>query len=198
MEKIMIASRNKGKIKEFTEFFRPYGIEVTSLVDFETIPDIEETGESFEENAKIKAEQVADIVRMPVLADDSGLTVDALDGAPGIYSARYAGEGSSDDENNEKLLEALRDVPKEKRTARFVCVLAISTPGEETVYYKGYCEGEIGFEAKGENGFGYDPVFIPKGYDRTMAELSSEEKNAISHRSQAFKQLERWEKISSR
>lgn|SRR5690625_992853 len=198
MEKIMIASRNKGKIKEFTEFFRPYGIEVTSLVDFETIPDIEETGESFEENAKIKAEQVADIVRMPVLADDSGLTVDALDGAPGIYSARYAGEGSSDDENNEKLLEALRDVPKEKRTARFVCVLAISTPGEETVYYKGYCEGEIAFEAKGENGFGYDPVFIAKGYDRTMAELSSEEKNAISHRRQAFKQLERWEKISSR
>lgn len=195
MKQIIIATKNKGKVREFNDFFRTYGIEVLSLLDLDSdIPDIEETGATFEENAALKAEQIANLLNKPVLADDSGLMVDALDGAPGVYSARYAGEKKSDYANNEKLLNALKDVPEEKRTAKFICVLAVSVPGEETVFQTGICEGKIGFEPQGNNGFGYDPLFIPNGYTNTMAEISSEEKNRISHRSQAIKKLENWVK----
>ena len=197
MKKIIIATRNKGKIREFRDFFQTFHIEVRSLLDFnDELPEIEETGDTFEQNAAIKAERIAEYLKQPVLADDSGLVVDALHGEPGIYSARYAGEGSTDEENYQKLLKKMQHVPKDERTARFVCVLAIHIPEEETVFYEGYCEGEIAFAPSGENGFGYDPVFIPKGFDCTMAELSPEEKNKISHRKHAFDQLTNWEKLS--
>ncbi|MCM3739929.1 XTP/dITP diphosphatase [Oceanobacillus luteolus] len=196
MKKILIATRNKGKVREFRDFFLKYDIEVESLLDIQQdLPEVEETGKTFEENAAIKAEQIAEILKVPVLADDSGLMVDALNGAPGIYSARYAGEGKSDEDNNRKLLKELYQVPKGERSARFVCVLAIAIPGEETTFYRGECEGEIGTEPKGINGFGYDPLFIPNDYEQTMAELDPSEKNKISHRSHAIRKLESWEKI---
>lgn len=197
MKEIIIATRNKGKVNEFIDFFKPYGIKVQSLLEIaEQLPDVEETGDSFAENATLKAEQIAELLNRPVLADDSGLVVDALHGAPGIYSARYAGEEKSDEANNQKLLKNLQEVPQDKRTARFVCVLAIAVPGEETTLYGGVCEGKIALNPKGTNGFGYDPLFIPNGYQQTMAELSSAEKNQISHRSNAIKQLKNWEKLT--
>ncbi|MCF3941913.1 XTP/dITP diphosphatase [Oceanobacillus alkalisoli] len=197
MKEIIIATRNQGKVKEFIDFFQPYGVNVQSLLDIaeQQLPDIEETGNSFAENAALKAEQIAEMLNRPVLADDSGLVVDALDGAPGIYSARYAGEDKSDEANNQKLLQKLQDVPQAERTARFVCVLAIAIPGEKTKFYEGTCEGEISVAPHGKNGFGYDPLFIPNGYQQTMAELSASEKNQISHRSNAIKQLENWDKL---
>jgi len=189
MNEIIIATRNQGKAREFKDFFAPYHITVKSLMDLEDLPDIAETGKTFEENAALKAEQIATLVNLPVLADDSGLIVDALDGRPGVYSARYAGEKKDDQANIDKVLTEMRNVPKESRTARFICVLAGAVPGRETIFCKGYCEGEIGFVQKGENGFGYDPIFIPEDYDETMAELSSDEKNNISHRKHAMQQL---------
>lgn len=196
LKQILIATKNKGKIKEFESFFLKFGIEVLSLYDLdEDFPDIEETGATFEENAAIKAEEIAKLLNKAVLADDSGLMVDALDGAPGIYSARYAGEGKSDAANNEKLLKELASVSEEDRTAKFVCTLAIARPNEKTIFKTGYCHGEIALSLEGEHGFGYDPLFIPKGYNQTMAELSPEEKNKISHRSEAIKQLEEWVKV---
>jgi XTP/dITP diphosphohydrolase len=197
MKEIIIATRNQGKAEEFASFFGLYGIQVKTLLDLDkNLPDVEETGTTFEENAKIKASEIAALLKQPVLADDSGLVVDALNGAPGIYSARYAGEEKNDEKNNIKLLEKLQGVPMNKRTARFVCVLAISVPGEDIEYFKGYCEGTIARQAKGNNGFGYDPLFIPEGYSKTMAELTADEKNSISHRNQAFQSLKKWEKLS--
>lgn len=191
MEEIIIATRNAGKVKEFQVLFSKYKIKVTSLLDLEDdLPEVEETGNSFEENAALKAEQISSILKRPVLADDSGLMVDALNGDPGIYSARYAGEGKSDGANNKKILGEMQNIPAERRMAKFVCVLAIAAPGEETVFYKGHCEGRIAFSPSGVHGFGYDPIFIPKGYQKTMAELSPEEKNQISHRRNAIQQLE--------
>jgi XTP/dITP diphosphohydrolase len=191
MKKIIIATKNKGKILEFRDFFRRFDIEVASLLDLESeMPDIAETGATFEENAAIKAEAIAALLNQPVLADDSGLMVDALNGEPGVYSARYAGEAKSDEANNEKLLKELENTVEDLRTAQFVCVLAIAKPGEETIFRTGYCNGKIGFFSKGNNGFGYDPLFIPNGFEQTMAELSPETKNKISHRSQAIGKLE--------
>ena len=193
MKQILIATKNKGKVREFKDFFREYGITVHSLLDLgESIPDIEETGNTFEENAALKAEKIAVLLNKPVLADDSGLIVDALDGRPGIFSARYAGEGKSDSDNNQKLLSELKEIPEAKRTARFICVLAVAVPGEKTIFRTGYSEGKIGFAPQGTNGFGYDPLFIPDGYEKTMAELSPTVKNSISHRSNAIKKLENW------
>ncbi|OZU89797.1 non-canonical purine NTP pyrophosphatase [Virgibacillus indicus] len=193
MKQIIIATKNKGKAKEFKEFFAGYGIETKSLLDFEKeIQDIEETGSTFEENAALKAEQIRDLLSVPVLADDSGLIIDALNGRPGIFSARYAGEPKSDQANIKKVLAELKTVPEKVRTARFICVLAIAIPGEETIFRTGYCEGKIDFEVKGSNGFGYDPIFTPEGYSKTMAQLSPAEKNSISHRKQAIIQLEEW------
>lgn len=191
MDRIVIASGNQGKIREFRQLFSKYGIETIAMNDLdETLPDVEETGDTFEENARLKAETISDIIQVPVLADDSGLEVDALNKRPGVYSARYAGEQKDDQANLQKVLNELEG--KEDREARFVCVLALARPGKETVYKRGTCEGQIGLEPQGENGFGYDPVFYPEGFDRTMAQLSSDEKNRISHRSNALKQLEGW------
>ncbi|GGA86098.1 XTP/dITP diphosphatase [Ornithinibacillus halotolerans] len=193
MKELLIATKNKGKAEEFKVFFERYGIIAKSLLDLqEDLPDIEETGETFEENAALKSEGIAKILNIPVLADDSGLVIDALGGKPGIYSARYAGEPKDDKKNIEKVLRELGDLPVEKRTARFVCVLSLSIPGNSTIYKKGTCEGVIGFEEKGIHGFGYDPIFIPEGYNQTLAELGPDEKNKISHRANAIKQLEEW------
>lgn len=193
MKEVVIASKNKGKIVEFKQFFAPYQIQVLSMLDMpDVIDDIEETGETFAENAIIKAETLSKLLNKPVLADDSGLEIDALDGRPGVYSARYAGEDKDDQANIKKVLEELSDVPTEERTARFVCVIAIARPGEATFYETGYCYGKIAHTPKGTNGFGYDPIFIPEGYHQTMAELSAEEKNRISHRKHALDQLEAW------
>lgn len=193
MERIIIASRNKGKINEFKKLFEKEGVTVISLDDLDmTIPEIEETGATFHENAKIKAETVASIVNEPVIADDSGLVVDALNGRPGVYSARYAGEPTDDVKNYEKVLDELEAVEEKNRTARFVAVLALSRPGEETLFFEGTCEGKIAYEPKGEHGFGYDPIFIPDGYDVTMAQLTEDEKNKISHRFHALERLKEW------
>lgn len=193
MKEMVIATKNKGKVKEFEALFERYGIKITSLLDInEPIPDIEETGTTFKENARLKAEGIAKVLNVPVVADDSGLAVDALEGRPGVYSARYAGEPTDDVKNYEKLLDELRDVPNEKRTARFICVLALAIPGKETIFTEGTCEGTIAHEPKGTNGFGYDPVFIPERYDCTMAQLEQSEKNRISHRYHALLQLEEW------
>ncbi|MEN1968303.1 XTP/dITP diphosphatase [Lentibacillus sp. N15] len=191
MKQLIIATKNPGKAKEFKDFFKKFHLQAVSLLDLaETIPDIEETGTTFEENAAIKAEAIANRMQIPVLADDSGLVIDALDGRPGIYSARYAGEAKDDKKNVAKVLDELNGWKPKQRQAHFVCVLAVAVPNHETLFYKGTCTGSIATEPKGENGFGYDPVFIPSGYSQTMAELAPEEKNAISHRKHAIAKLE--------
>lgn len=198
MEKIIIATKNKGKAEEFKAFFGKYDLEAISLLDLsDDIPDVEETGVTFQENAILKAETMANYFGETVLADDSGLVIDALDGKPGIYSARYAGEPTNDEKNIAKVLEELALVPDKQRTARFVCVLAVASPGKDTVTRTGYCNGMITEEMKGSNGFGYDPIFIPENKKLTMAQLSSKEKNEISHRRQAMNKLEDWLKNNS-
>ncbi|MEC5422013.1 XTP/dITP diphosphatase [Virgibacillus sp. C22-A2] len=193
MQELVIATKNEGKAKEFKDFFARYGIKALSLLELnDEVPDIEENGTTFEENAALKAEQISAIQSTPVLADDSGLIIDSLNGRPGIYSARYAGVQSNDQANIEKVLDELTGVPIEKRDARFICVLAIAIPNKPTIFKTGFCEGKIAFTAEGKNGFGYDPIFIPSGYTKTMAQLSSGEKNKISHRYHAIQQLEEW------
>ncbi|MFP7299872.1 XTP/dITP diphosphatase [Neobacillus niacini] len=190
MKEVIIATKNPGKAKEFEHIFAPRGIAVKTLLDYPEIEDIEETGNSFEENAKLKAEGVSKIFNKMVIGDDSGLIVDALEGRPGIYSARYAGEPKDDQKNLEKVLDELKGVSEEDRTARFYCALAVAVPGKETITVSGTCEGRILEEQRGINGFGYDPVFYVPDKSRAMAELSSDEKNKISHRANALRKLE--------
>lgn len=189
MKKLIIATGNKGKAKEFEALFSPLGYQVLTLHDLEGATDVEETGTTFEENAILKAEALCEQFNTMVIADDSGLMIDALDGRPGVYSARYAGEQKNDDDNIDKVLEELKDVPEEKRTARFYCALAVAVPGEETITVSGTVEGRIANGRQGENGFGYDPVFYVPNLGKMMAELKPEEKNAISHRANALKKL---------
>jgi XTP/dITP diphosphohydrolase len=151
--------------------------------------DVDETGTTFEENAVIKAEAIAKICGEVVLADDSGLEIDYLNGEPGIYSARYMGHDTSYDIKNKSLIDRLEGVPEDKRTARFVCAVAAAIPGKETVVVRGTMEGIIGYEIKGENGFGYDPIFFLPQYGKTSAEISPEEKNEISHRGKALRMI---------
>jgi XTP/dITP diphosphohydrolase len=194
---VLVATRNKGKTKEFREAFRKIGIEIKDLSDTEGIPAIEETGTTFAENAYIKAKAVADIVGMPVLADDSGLCVDALDGAPGVYSARYAGEEATDRDNNVKLLRELEAIlfpgaanQEFLSAARFVCSLVLFDPQDGSrLEVEGAVDGLILRNPRGTDGFGYDPLFWLPSHGRSMAELSIEEKNAISHRGQALRKL---------
>lgn len=191
MKEVIVATKNEGKVREFRALLEKYGIRCKSLRDIELHHvTIEETGETFRENAFIKAETIKKALHAPVLADDSGLIVDALCGKPGVYSARYAGMDVTDEENNEKLLRELQDVPLPKRTARFVCAIAFVIPGKEPLFTEGICEGTIAKQIAGSGGFGYDPLFIPQGYDKTMAELGEAEKNKLSHRFHALKQLE--------
>ncbi len=182
IKKIVLATNNAGKLKEVREILSPLGIEVLSQGEAGAETNPEENGADFAENAIIKAKAVYDIVKLPVIADDSGLCVDALDGAPGLYSARYAPKG----QECEKLLSELADVPEGKRQAYFRCAVAY-IDNEQTVTFSGDCHGTIGFEKKGTNGFGYDPVFVYG--DRTLAEMTAEEKNKISHRSEALGKL---------
>lgn len=191
MKQVIIATQNKGKAKDFEALFGPFGYEVLTLRDVAKDMDVEETGITFEENAILKAEAVAEALQTTVIADDSGLEIDALDGEPGVYSARYAGEAKSDEANIEKVLAKLEGVPKEQRTARFRCVLAIAAPNKETVTYSGSCEGTILSERKGVHGFGYDPIFFVPTEGKAMAELLPEEKAAISHRGNALRELEK-------
>ncbi|XVY16221.1 XTP/dITP diphosphatase [Bacillus subtilis] len=189
MKEAIIATHNPGKVKEFKEILEPRGYDVKSLAEIGFTVEIEETGHTFEENAILKAEAVAKAVNKMVIADDSGLSIDNLGGRPGVYSARYAGEQKDDQANIEKVLSELKGIEKEQRTARFRCALAVSIPGEETKTVEGHVEGYIAEEPRGEYGFGYDPIFIVKDKDKTMAELTSDEKNKISHRADALKKL---------
>jgi XTP/dITP diphosphohydrolase len=188
-KRVIIATKNQGKAKEFQNMFAPYGYEVQTLLDLPHIEDVEETGSTFEENAILKAETVAKELGEMVIADDSGLAIDALDGRPGVYSARYAGLKKSDDANIAKVLEELKDVPNGDRSSRFYCVLAIAGPGMETRTVTGTCEGQILQERRGTNGFGYDSIFFVPSLGKSMAELTPDEKSGISHRGNALEKL---------
>ena len=187
---IMIATGNMGKAKEFEKMFAKAGYQIKTMKDFPELPEVQETGQTFEENARLKAETIANILQCAVLADDFGLTVDALGGMPGIYSARFAGEQKSDASNNAKLLHELTDVADENRTAQFHCTLVFAAPQKESLVVEGIWNGRIARIPRGENGFGYDPLFIVDGLEKTSAELTPEEKNEISHRGQAMKKLD--------
>ena len=188
MKEIVIASTNQGKIKEIKAMLNEIGIEVRSIQDvFEKEIDIEETGQTFQENALIKAQTICNMINKPTLADDSGLEVDAIGKKPGIYSARFAGENATDEENRQKLIKSLKNIPMSQRSARFVSAIAVVFPDGKEFVVRGTCEGNIGFEEKGKNGFGYDSLFIVDGYNKTFAEIPSSVKNAISHRANALK-----------
>ncbi len=193
-EKIVVASHNQGKINEFKTMLEPYHIEVVSAGELE-LPDVEETGTTFEENARLKAETLAAQCGLPCLADDSGLCVNALDGRPGVYSARYA-PNRDFNKGMEMLLAELSKSRSKDRSAYFACVLALAMPGGGCQIFEGRVDGEIALEPRGAAGFGYDPIFVPKGYDRTFAEFSKEAKNQISHRGRAFGQFENFLKAS--
>ncbi|MCM3663794.1 XTP/dITP diphosphatase [Mesobacillus subterraneus] len=190
MDTVIIATKNKGKAKEFEKLFLPKGLAVRTLLDYPELEDVEETGTTFEENAVLKAETIANVLGVRVIADDSGLEVDALEGRPGVYSARYAGSEKNDEANIDKVLEELQNVPENERTARFCCALAMAEPGMETLTVFGTCEGRILRERRGSNGFGYDPIFFVEAEGKAMAELPSEAKNKISHRANAIRKLE--------
>ncbi|GAB7021462.1 XTP/dITP diphosphatase [Salidesulfovibrio brasiliensis] len=189
MDAIVLATRNKGKIREFNILLEPFGLTVRSLDEFPEIGDIPETGETFVENAFIKARAVAEATGLVAVADDSGIEVDHLGGAPGVYSARFAGPECDDHANNEKLLAELKGVPDEKRTARYHCVMAAAAPNGAETYTEGAYEGRIAHEYKGDGGFGYDVIFLDTELGRHAAELSPDEKHARSHRGEAIRKL---------
>ncbi len=184
---LVLATRNPHKVREISEILSGTGLTVLSFQDFPDLPEVEEDGETLEENAVKKAATIAAVTGLPSLADDTGLEVDALDGAPGVVSARYAGAGATYDDNNRKLLAALAGVPPSRRRASFRCVVALAVPGEPIRCVEGRTDGVILEEPRGQGGFGYDPVFLPDGYDRTYAEMGAREKNAVSHRGKAVR-----------
>jgi len=183
MFQIVAATKNKHKLEEYKKMLEGQNAEILSLIDFPDCPETIEDGKTFEENAIKKAIEASTCTQLPAFADDSGLEVEALNGAPGIYSARYAGENATNDQRIAKLLSELKGASNRK--ARFVCVIAIANEGEIIETFRGEVQGNIIEETRGANGFGYDPVFIPDGYDKTFAELSAEIKNKISHRARA-------------
>ncbi len=187
--KVLIATKNRGKAAEFGRMFQELGHEAVSLLEVAELPSVVEDGATFQENAVKKAVEYSRATGMVALADDSGLEVDYLHGQPGVHSARYAGPDATDEENNRRLLEALKGVPWEERGARFRCVLALASPDGRVVTAEGVCEGVITQEPQGEGGFGYDPIFFVPSLGRTMAQLSPQEKNSISHRGMALKRL---------
>ena len=191
METLVVASSNKHKIDEISKVTKKFGIDVISRDDA-GIPkefDIEEDGSTFEENSYIKAKAIMDICGKPTIADDSGLMVEALGGAPGVYSARFAGEDQNDERNNEKLKDLLKDIPYKDRRAKFVSVITLLFPDGREIVARGECPGHIIEEERGDNGFGYDPLFVPEGYGSTFGMLSPDVKNEISHRALALKNL---------
>ncbi len=187
MKKIIFGSGNKGKLREVKKLFESTEIEIISLYELGEIPEIVEDEDTFEGNAKLKAKAIYNIYKQPVIADDSGLVVEQLGGQPGIYSARFAGENATYSDNNKKLLADLNEFSKPHK-AKFVCC-AVYFDGEKFIPSTGELQGEIIEEYKGENGFGYDPLFLPEGYEITLAQMSSDEKNEISHRAKAFIEL---------
>lgn len=177
--KIVVATHNKGKLREFKAALEPLGIETVSVGDIVAVPEPEETGTTFLENARIKAQYYMKATQLPCLADDSGLAVDSLGGEPGVYSARYAGEACDDEANNRKLVSALREVPFEKRTAHYVCELVLAYPDGREVKATGYCDGIIQDKPVGDGGFSYDPYFYVPQFQKTMAQISMEEKTLL-------------------
>jgi XTP/dITP diphosphohydrolase len=188
---IVLATRNKKKVVEIGRILRGLPVTVLSLAEFEACPETIEDQPTFEGNAVKKAVDVCNCTNRPSLADDSGLEVEALNGAPGVFSARYAGASGKDCDqlNYEKLLRELKDTPLESRRARFVCCLAFARPGVDTVTFFGFVNGHISLQPRGKTGFGYDPVFIPDGYGKTFAEMSAEEKDSLSHRGKAIEKF---------
>lgn len=185
--KIVAATGNKHKIEEIEAITGKFGFKIITKAEAGVGElDVEETGTTFEENSFIKAEAIMKATGMPAIADDSGLEADALDGAPGVYSARFSGEGATDESNNAKLLKLMENVPDDERTARFASVVTICFPDGTVVAARGECPGVLRRSPRGEGGFGYDPLFVPVGYDKTYAEISAEEKNLISHRAKAL------------
>jgi len=186
---LTIATGNPGKLKDFRELFGPLNIRILSILEDHPDFDPEETGNTFEENALLKAREACLLTGLPALADDSGLEVDALGGAPGVLSARYAGMGKSDTDNNRKLLEELGDLPLENRTARFRSVIALCFPDGREYTARGAVEGRILYAPRGTGGFGYDPLFYVPELNATFGEIALEEKNRISHRARAFREI---------
>jgi len=191
--RLVLATKNAGKVREFKQLFAALPLEVVSLSELPPLPEVVEDGDSFEHNAAKKAREIAAATRALVLSDDSGLEVDALGGRPGVHSARYAGAGCSDQDNNDKLVSELTPVPEAERTARYRVVLALADPtgplGDAVHLEAGSCEGHIQLAPAGQGGFGYDPHFVPEGYACTMAELGAAEKNRISHRARAAEKM---------
>jgi XTP/dITP diphosphohydrolase len=183
---LFIATRNRNKIRELEALLRDTELVLVSYRDFKDLPDVPEHGQTFRENATAKATALAKATGLLTIADDSGLEVDALDGRPGVLSARYAGPDATDKENNEKLLAELQGVPEGRRTARFRCAIALATADRLVAVVEGTCEGRIGLEERGREGFGYDPLFVKDGHVKTFAELPLEVKNRVSHRALAL------------
>lgn len=188
--KIILATKNKGKVADFEKLTENMNIEVISFLDEEiNFPDVVEDGETFEENSVKKALEIAKYTGMITVSDDSGLCVEALDGAPGIYSARYSGENATDSTNIDKLLEEMKNIPQGERQAKFVSVVSIAKPDGTVQSFRGEVEGEIIFERKGTNGFGYNPVFFSYELEKTFGEATMEERVTVSHRARAFREL---------
>ena len=187
---IVVASTNEGKIREFREMLEPKGYTVKSLADFPDMPEIEENGTTFSENAKIKAESVTKRYGIMAVSDDSGLEIDAFDRQPGVHSARWLGHDTPYSEKNRIILEKMKGI--ENRTCRYVCAIAISRPDKDSVVFEDTVECTIAYEPSGENGFGYDPIIYYPPYQKTMADMTTDEKNGISHRGKAVRKLEEW------
>jgi XTP/dITP diphosphohydrolase len=183
---LVVATRNKDKLREIKALLEELPVEVFSLNSFKGVPDVIENGSTLEENARKKATQTSRFLKKFVVADDSGLEVKFLNGDPGVYSARFSGKGATYKSNNEKLLRLLKRVPLAKRKACFKCVIVVADKGKIIGVAEGVCNGKICFESRGNNGFGYDPVFMPDGYKKTFAQMSAVQKNKISHRSKAL------------
>ena len=187
LSEVVFASHNAGKIKEIKELLQPFGINVKSALDME-LPDVEETGSTFAENSLLKSQTIAELTGLPCIADDSGLCVDALNGAPGVYSARYA-PNRDFDKGMEKLLAEMAQSPNKSRKAHFSCVISLAFPNGGYELFEGRVDGYIAAEKQGSGGFGYDPLFIPDGFAKSFAQMSKDEKNQVSHRGRAVEKL---------
>lgn len=190
--RVVLATRNQGKVTEFRRILEEYAageVDLLGLQDFPDMPDVEESGSTFEANALLKAHATAEFTKLPAIADDSGICIDFLDGAPGIFSARWAGKHGDDEANLQKVLREMSGITADKRGAQFRCVVALAHPNGEYIYEEGVMHGEIVDSPRGENGFGYDPIFQPTGFTQTSAQLSAIEKDEISHRGKALRAI---------
>ncbi len=198
-DRILIATTNLGKVKEIRDLVKDLPVMFLALTDVGDVPDVVEDGDTFEENALKKARLIAEATGLATLADDSGLCIDALDGRPGVLSARYAGENATDEEKYLRVLEEMRNVPDDRRSARFVCALAIASPDGREKLFLGVCDGRITREPRGTGGFGYDPIFYYEEAGCTFAEIDRESKNRVSHRGRALRELAKYlEEVSMR